>query len=94
MKLLGPVDQVPVDLLERLVVVARQLDALPQLVGKVRSLHRLHVQVAHALFLAHRRVLAVRQWTRGPIAQTCQVVLVAAKLLRFCSVSTSKQTSC
>ena len=76
-----PIDEMLVDLLQGCLVVLVQFHLLPQLVGLVCALCRLHVEVTHPLLLTHRGVLRVRQRARTPIAQPRQVILVPAEVL-------------
>jgi len=54
---LGPENQVLVDLFDGLLEVPGQLDPLPQLAGHVGPLRRLDEQVDDALLLAHGGIL-------------------------------------
>jgi len=78
---IGPVLELVIDLLERIVVVFRELDLLPEVGRAVCALDSLDVQEALALVLVDRRVLRVRQGARLPVAQPRNVVLVAAEVL-------------
>ena len=49
----GPVDEMFVDLLHRLLEVPRQFYLFPEFGGEVGSFHGLHVQVDYAVFLLH-----------------------------------------
>jgi hypothetical protein len=79
---LGPELEVLVDQLERGHIALGQLDALPQVLGRVRALCCLHAEVEGSLFLEDSRVLAVGQRARALVAQARDVVLVAAHRLR------------
>lgn len=80
---LGPVHQVLVYLLQGLCVVALELDFLPHVLGRVCSLYCLHVQVAASVFLLDCGIPAVGQRAGGAVAQTCDVVLIPAEVLRL-----------
>ena len=58
----SPVLEVLIKDSKRLLVVARQLYLLPELLGQMGALNRLHVQVALAFLLKHGRVPAIREW--------------------------------
>ena len=78
---LGPVLEVLVEDGQRLLVVAGEGHLLPQLLGQVRPLDRLHVEVALAFLLEHRRVPAVSEGARVTRAKPSQVVLITTESL-------------
>jgi hypothetical protein len=47
----------------------------------MRTLHRLHVQVAYAFFFNNSGVLTVRQWARYAITKSSHIVFVSAEVL-------------
>ena len=67
----GPEREVLVDLGQRRGVLALQPDALPHVLGGVRTLGSLDVEVAAPVVLADRGVPAVGQRARAAVAQTC-----------------------
>ena len=87
---LGPKLEVLIQHGQRLLVVFGQADLLPELLGQVGPLDRLHVQIAVAFVLEHGRVPRVRQRARVPRAQTRQVVLVPAESLLHCPAHTQE----
>lgn len=86
----GPIQQLLVDLLEGLIVGLIETHFFPELVGEVGSFSSLHVEIAHSLFLSNSGVLRVGQRTTLPIAETGQIVLVSAEVLRVGSASPIK----
>ena len=76
---LGEVLELLGDEFEGLGVVGRQLDALPEMLGRVRALHSLHVQIADALVLADRGVPRVGQRAGTSDAKTRHIVRVLAE---------------
>ena len=78
---LGPELQVVVNKLKCLHVVLGQPQFLPELVGQVGTLNRLHVEVDVALVLAHGCVARIRQVTAMAGAEPRQVELIAAESL-------------
>lgn len=74
-----PVDELLVDLLESSSIPVRELHTLPLPPRRVRTLRRLDIQIHHTLLLADRRVARVRKGARLPVAQTGQVVFIAAE---------------
>ena len=82
-EILGPVGQMLVELGQRLGVVPRQGDALPQVLGTVRTLDGLEVQADLAVFFAERGVSAVGEGTRRSIAKAGDAVRVAAEVALF-----------
>lgn len=62
-------------------VVLLQADALPEVLGRVRTLYGLDVQVAAAAILADGGVPAVGQWTGAAVAQPSHIVIIPAKVL-------------
>jgi len=79
---LAPELELLVDDLEGLVIIAGQLDLLPELVGQMGSFDRLHVEVALALVLAHGGVPAVTEGATVAIAHSGEVEFVPAESLR------------
>lgn len=79
-----PVDQPLVDLGQRLGVVFREFDAFPELGGHVGAFDRLHVEIEDAVFAADCGVARVGEGARLPVAETRDVVFIAAEVLAFC----------
>lgn len=52
------------------------LDLFPQVLGRVRALDGLDVEVADSIVLTDRRVSRVREWTGALVTQTRDVVLI------------------
>ncbi|CRK35609.1 hypothetical protein BN1708_001254 [Verticillium longisporum] len=79
----GPVDEPLVNLLERLGVVGRQLDLLPEPRRRVGPLDRLHVEVEGVLGRVppHRGVPRVGERARLPVAEARHVHLISAERL-------------
>ena len=77
----GPVYELLVDLLERRRVPVREPHTLPLPPRRVCTLGRLDIQIHHALLLAHGSVPRVGEGARLPVAQTGQVVFIAAERL-------------
>lgn len=71
-----------IDLRESLEIALREFHLLPQPLGRVRSLDRLHAQVEPAIVLLDRRVLRVGERAGGAVAHAGEVVLVATERLR------------
>lgn len=83
----GPVQQSLVYYLECLGIVGRQPDTLPPLRWQMRSLDSAHVEIQSAGggVSANRGIAGVGEGTGLPIAEAGDVVLIAAKVLLFCS---------
>jgi len=67
--------------LDGLFEVSRELDLLPEPVGKGRSLDGLHVEEANAVLLPDGGILGVGQGAGRSVAEAGQVVLIPAELL-------------
>ncbi len=80
-----PINELLVNLFNGLLVVLIELDFFPEFIGLVCTFCSFHVQVANTLLLSDCSILRIGQWTWLSIAQTCQVVLVSAKVLALCS---------
>ena len=80
---LGPELEVVVQHCQRVLVVTRQSDLLPELLGQVGPLDCFHVQVALSLLFEDGGVPGVGERARMARTQACQIVLVAAESLRF-----------
>lgn len=78
---LSPELKILVDHLQSLLIVSGQLDLLPELAWKMRSLNSLHEKIALSLLLFDSCITAVCQWTTVSIAKTGKVVFVSTKLL-------------
>ena len=78
---LGPELQMLIEQSQSLLVVLRQANFLPELLGEVGALYCFHVEVAVAFVFEHGGVPAVGEGARVARAQTRQVVLIAAESL-------------
>jgi len=87
---LGPELEVFIQNGKCLLVVLGQLYLLPELLWQVGSLDRLHVEVTVAFVLQDGGIACVCERTRVARAQAREVVLVATKCLRHCSLDSKE----
>lgn len=76
-----PILQLLTDLLKSLEIILGELDSLPKVLRRMRSLNCFHVQPAHALLFQDCSVLAVREWAGDAVAEARDVVLVLTEVL-------------
>lgn len=80
---LRPIDELFVDLLKCLLVVFVQFDFFPKFARSMCSFRSFHIEITHSLLFSDGSILRVGKRTGSAIAESSEIVLVSAEVLRL-----------